>query len=137
MKDLVNEISIAQSLVPRAITTVSISGATVDLRGYESATFVIDAGDWTDGTHTIVLQESDTDVDGDFTAIADADLIGTEPAIIDEATDDQVYEIGYRGVMRYVRIRSVVTDAPGTGAYYTGSVIRHAARHNPAGVAQV
>ena len=136
MRELSREISVAQSLTPTVLRTASASGATVDLATYEGATFIIDCGVITDGTHTVVLQESDTDVDGNFTAIADADLVGSEPAMT-SVNDSQIFKIGYTGSKRYVRTRVVVTDAPQTGGYYVGNVIRSRQRHNPTGSTQV
>jgi len=137
MRELSREISVAQSLVPGALVAASVSGSTVDLQGYEGATFVIDVGLWTDGTHTFVLQESATDVDGSFTAIADADLVGTEPVVDGAADDNQIYKIGYTGTLRYVRVRSVVSGGPQTGAYYSATVIQSRPRHQPTGSTQV
>ena len=79
---------------------------------------VIDVGLWTDGTHTFEVQESDDDTS--YTAVAAADLQGTEP-VVDDATDDaQVYELGYLGSKRYLRAISTVASAT-TGALYGAS----------------
>jgi hypothetical protein len=66
------------------------------------------------------VQESDTTAAADATAVADADLIGTEAALTVTAdTDDNklIGSIGYRGSKRYVRI--VATGTAGTDAAVT------------------
>ena len=126
MKDLANNLSIVQSLAP-ASRTANANGAAVDLQGYEGALILISTGAITDGTHTFEVQESD---DGTtFTAVANSDLIGTEPAV--GATNDNTdYKIGYIGSKRYVRV--VVTVAGATnGGVYGAWVIRGYPRHAP------
>lgn len=127
-KDLYHNLSPAQSLGPAA-RTASADGAGVDLLGYESAMAVIDAGAWTDGTHTFELQESDDD--STYTAVADADLQGTEPVVDGAADDDQVYRIGYLGSKGYLRVSVVVTGSPSTGAVYGAQIVRGHKQYRP------
>lgn len=127
MQDLYNLISVAQSLAPAARSS-SANGAGVDLQGYDSAVVVVETGAITDGTHTIVVQESDDN--SAYTAVADADLQGTEPAIV--STDDNVvFEIGYFGIKRYVRAAVTVAGAT-TGGVYGAHVVRGNKRKQPA-----
>lgn len=117
--DLYNRISVAASL-QFAARTATTNGATVDLKGYQSAVFVVHTGVMTDGTHTIDLQESDDD--STWTSVAAADIIGTEPALV--LTDDNVIETaGYGGSKRYVRAISTVSGTT-TGGVYGAYVIR-------------
>lgn len=111
-RDLKNNISAVQSLAP-AEQTGPVDGAAADLANYTSAMVVIDAGTATGTTpsFTFEVQESDTSTPGDFTAVADADLDGTEP-VITTANDAAVYEIGYRGRRRYLRV--TIEAASGT-----------------------
>jgi hypothetical protein len=103
-RDLQNNVSAVQSLAPAA-RTATADGAAVDLANYGSAMVVIDAGTaaGTNPSFTFEVQESDTTTSGDFTAVAAADLDGTEP-VITTANDVAVYEIGYRGIKRYLRV---------------------------------
>ncbi len=126
MQDLYNEISVAQSLAPAA-RTASANGTGVDLAGFDAAVVVVETGAITDGTHTIQVEES-TD-NSTFTAVADADLQGTEPAI-GAADDNKVYEIGYMGTKRYVRVAVTVAGAT-TGGVYAAHVARGRARKQP------
>jgi hypothetical protein len=109
------------SLVPAA-RTASANGTGVDRNdnglGYQDALVVVHTGTITDGTHTIELQESDDN--SSFSAVADANLVGTEPAIV-AADDNKTYEIGYRGTKRYLRV--IVTAAGTTTGGVYGAVI--------------
>lgn len=131
-RDLKNNVSAVQSLAPAA-RAATADGAAVDLANYGSATVVIDAGTaaGTNPSFTFEVQESDTTTSGDFTAVADADLDGTEP-VITTANDVAVYEIGYRGRKRYLRvtIEAVAgTDTPTLPC--TGLVLRGSPRVAP------
>lgn len=123
-RDLYSNVQAAQSLAPAA-RTADENGAGVDLDGggehFHSALVVIDVGAWTDGTHTFEVQESDDDAT--YTAVADDDLQGTEPVVDAGADGDQVYELGYLGSSRYLRVAVTVTGAT-SGAVYGASVVR-------------
>lgn len=124
MRDLKNNLDAVLSLSPAA-RTASANGTGVDLKGYEAALVLVQTGTITDGTHTIEVQESDDN--STFTAVADADLQGTEPAI-GATDDDKVFEIGYLGAKRYIRVAVTVASAT-TGGVYAASVARGRARH--------
>lgn len=110
--------------------TDTADGAVADLKGFHSALMIIDADAWTDGAHTIRLQESDASGSG-FTDVAAADLIfeasgalGADgQVVIDGATDDdQCYIIGYNGNKRYIKAYATETSAS-TGAIYGAMII--------------
>lgn len=131
-RDLKNNVSVAQSLAPAA-RTAAADGAAVDLANYSSATVVIDTGTATGTTpsFTFEVQESDTTTGGDFTAVADADLDGTEPVITD-ANDVAVYRVGYRGRKRYLRV--ILKTVGGTSTPTlpcTGLILRGSPRKAP------
>jgi hypothetical protein len=125
-KDLHSYLSPVVSLAP-AVRTASANGTGVDLQGFESALIVIETGTITDGTHTIEVQESNDN--STFTAVADADLQGTEPAI-GVSDDNAIYKIGYIGNKRYIRVAVTVSDAT-TGGVYGAMVVRGHGRHQP------
>lgn len=115
--------------------SATLSGATpakgniVDMQGWGALTFVVQTGTVTDaGTasgFSFEVQESDTTADADFTAVANADLIGLESALTvtsDTADDDIIGSIGYVGSKRYVRI--VATGTTGTDAYVAAVAIK-------------
>lgn len=122
--DLYNNITVAQSLAPKARTS-SENGSSVDLQGYQAAMVVISTGTITDGTHAIEVQES-TD-NSTWTAVADADLQGTEPSAL---ASDTVYRIGYMGMKRYIRVVATVSGAT-TGGVYEAVVVRAQPRKAP------
>jgi len=120
MLDLKSKLDPVQSLAPAAYTD-STDGTGVDLRGYNSAVVHIDVGLWTDGTHTFQVEDSADDTT--FAAVADANLQGAEP-VVDGATDDnQLYEIGYLGGKRYLRV-AVTCATTTTGAVYSAVIHR-------------
>jgi hypothetical protein len=124
--DIKSHISVAQSLAPAA-RTASGNGTGVDLAGFDKAVVVVHTGTITDGTHTIEVQESDDN--SAFTAVADADLDGSEPAI-GGSNDNTIYEIGYRGIKRYIRAAVTVAGAT-TGGVYSAEVVRAGGRKLP------
>ncbi len=124
--DLYNNLDVVQSLPPAA-RTANANGAGVDMHGFHGAMVVVSTGTITDGTHTIEVQESDDN--STFTAVADADLQGSEPAIA-AANDNQVYRIGYMGTKRYIRVAVTVAGAT-TGGVYGAVVVRGHPRKAP------
>lgn len=126
-REIVNGLSAAQSLAPAARTS-DADGSGVDLRGFDSAMALIDLGAWTDGTHTFEVQESDDN--STFTAVADADLIGSEPVVDAADEDNTVHRIGYVGSKRYLRVSVGVASAT-SGAVYGASILRGHAAQQP------
>lgn len=97
----------------RAISPVSVADNTpavsqiIDRTGYGALEFVILTGALADAdaTFTVLVEHGDAANLSDATAVADEDLLGTEVvAGFTFADDDKVRKIGYRGVMRYVRL---------------------------------
>jgi hypothetical protein len=123
MADLYSNILVKESLAI-ATRTASANGTAVD-RGedssdFQSAMVVVHTGTITDGTHTIEVQDSDASGSG-FAAVADSYLQGSEPAIV-AADDNKIFEIGYLGPKRYLRV--IVTAAGTTsGGTYGATVI--------------
>ena len=111
--DMYHNFGVAQSLGPAAYTA-SANGSGVDLQNFGAAMVVISAGTITDGTHTFEVQESDDN--SAFTAVADADLIGSEPALT-SANSNSVTKIGYIGNSRYLRVAVTVAGATDGGVY--------------------
>lgn len=119
-RDIYSNVGSVQSLAPAA-RTASASGSSADLQNFDGALIVIAAGAWTDGSHTFEVQESDDDAT--FTAVADADLQGSEPVVSSAGTAGQVYEIGYVGNKRYIRVIATVASAT-VGAAYGALIVR-------------
>lgn len=122
MKDAYNNLLVKNTFTPAA-RTASANGTTVD-RAEDSSMFqdalvVIAVGTVTDGTHTFEVQDSDDN--SSWAAVADTYLQGAEPAVT-SSTDETVYEIGYKGLKRYVRVAVTVATAT-TGGVYGATVV--------------
>lgn len=131
MKDLYNNIKIVKALAPVAVSADN-TGSAIDLAGYNSAVIVWSVGTVTDGTYAIEIQESDTTTAGDFKAVADADLIGTEKTGVKSDTDEDVFAVGYKGNKRYIRYVITETAAGSTGGIMAVNVILGNPAHAPA-----
>lgn len=107
-------------------TTGTLLGTSVDMAdpvggtdGFRSAMFVIHTGTITDGTHTVTCEESVND--SDWTTVAAGELQGAVPAI-GAADDNKVYEIGYMGGQRYLRLK-IVSAGTTTGGVLGATVV--------------
>lgn len=101
--------------------TTKAEGDWIDMQGWQSVTFSVGTGTVTDaGTasgFSFQVEEGDDTTDAGATAVADADLVGTEAALtVTSDTDDDkmIGSIGYIGSKRYVRMTAVGTT--GTNA---------------------
>lgn len=136
--DIRSETTIAVAINATLSGTTASAGNIVDVSDYAHVTLAYFTGTVTDAGTTagfsIEIQESDTTAAADFTAVADADLIGTEAAltVTDDATDTMpVGSIGYLGKRKYVR--AVVTGTTGTNAVVSGAWILQGPRYAPKG----
>lgn len=131
--DLKNDIAPAQSLKAQSVAdpAVPLNGTGVDLANYDAAVVVIDAGAITGAGASLTFEVQESDDNSTFTAVADADLRGTEP-VITSTNDDQIHEIGYHGIKRYLRV-SVTAKAGTTPTLpVAASVVRGKPRVKPA-----
>lgn len=118
--DLHNNIDVRRVLSPvaAAITDDTAQvGEIVDHAGYEDAEYLVATGTLADAgaTFTSLLEESDDSGMAGATAVADADLIGTEAlASFTQAADNKVLKLGYKGRKRYTRL--TITPAGNAGA---------------------
>ena len=144
-KDFVSDTADGGLLVsPASAITSDTDGSSVDLKGFNSALFV--AGIATSGdaaslssTLMIELELEESDDDGTFTDVADADLIGYVDgtndgtwAVVDGAADDNaVYEVQYIGDKRYVRPVVNVTGTHTNGTPIAILAMRSGKNVNP------
>lgn len=95
--------------------TTAQAGRWMDMRGWEAITFTVATATVTaagDSGISFQIEESDTTANSAATAVADADLIGSEADIVvDDNADDNIFlgSIGYIGTKRYVRIKATGT----------------------------
>lgn len=123
--DMKNNVQVAIAISTALSGTTPSKGNIVNLDGFESATLVLlnnvitDAG--TASGFAYEVQESDTTADGDFTAVANADLVGLESAltVTSDSADNIINgSIGYIGAKKYVRV--VATGTTGTDGLVSG-----------------
>lgn len=128
LRDLNSCIDAVESLRP-AVHTADTNGESVDLRGADSAAIVVTVGAIT-GTAddaSIILEESDASGSG-FAAVADADILGSEPTALDPNT---AHQFGYIGTKRYIRV--VFDLGTETNVAASGMVIRGHLHREPEG----
>lgn len=137
-QDMRSETTIAHGLLATLSGTTPATGNIVDVADYAAATFALITGVVTDAGATagitFVVQESDTTVAGDFSAVADADLVGTEAGLavaVDTLDGVAIGTVGYIGTKRYVRV--VATGTTGTDATVAGVWVLQAPRYAPKG----
>lgn len=124
MKDLNSQVKISSAIDPAAIFAGNgtKTSAIIDTKDYDSLEFAVISGALTDADYTTTMYESnDSGMSGEA-AVADADIIGTE-SVFALAEDSTVKKFGYKGNMRYVRIKIVQTNAT-TGGYMCAIAIQ-------------
>jgi hypothetical protein len=98
--------------VKRVISPVSVAdntaqvGQVIDRQAFGAVTYLINTGSIADvdATFTVLLEESDSS-GSNFTAVSDADLLGTEALAGFQFDDDnECRKLGYIGIKRYTRL---------------------------------
>ena len=107
-RDLMNNIHPVVAIAPVVVSdgTAQVSAA-IDVRHYKSVTFIILLGTLADAdaTWAVTVKEGSDSTQGNHTAVADTDLIGTEAlAGFTFADDGECRKIGYKGDEDYVSI---------------------------------
>lgn len=135
MRELKSHLASRQSLSPQ-LRTATATGSSVDRAGFESVTFNIHFGAWTDGAHAVTLEDSDDD--SDFDAVVSDFIVGDLPtATVDAesppgpAIANENVLVGYVGHRRYVRPVVTVSGGPGTGAFIGIDVLLGHAHDRP------
>ena len=117
MRDLASNLAIAESIRPAVHSAATVTGETVDTRGFESAMVAITVGAVAGaGDVTPKLQHSANGSDWDD--VAAADLIGEFPVILEAST---TYKVGYRGGRRYLRVFGTLNS--GTSVAYAAALV--------------
>jgi hypothetical protein len=108
MKDLMNKITPKRVISPVSVAdNTALVGQIIDKSGFESLTYLIATGSIADAdaTFTVLLEESDAANMSGATAVADADLLGTEALAGFQFDDDnECRKLGYIGSKRYTRL---------------------------------
>ena len=101
-QDLYSDVSVAATVEAQQVTN-ALTGATVDLQGYESAVVIINAGTQSGTSFTPKVEESDESTQN-FSDVAAADLKGGLFAAITTANDEATYVRGYMGDKQFIRV---------------------------------
>jgi energy-converting hydrogenase Eha subunit H len=124
MKDLFSKL-LPFLVMSAAVRTATANGATVDLNGFQGVLFqaLVGIGGITFTTTnkiSLVMEESDND--SDWSAVDGADIQGASSvangivkAIVAEHAAGAVYNYGYLGSKRYVRLNAVYGGTHSTG----------------------
>jgi hypothetical protein len=131
-RDSYHNLKAIQLLNPGAVTTDKVGSSTyrVDTQGFESCTFFLLAGTYTDGSYAFKITESATGANSSFTDVAVGDILGSIANHTSGATQNTVYKIGYLGNKRYCALEIDQTSAS-TGAVYGIVAILSRAREVP------
>lgn len=130
-QDTAHEQTYALALAPQTIAATT-NGLDVDLQGHEAATFAVAVGTLTDGGYTPSLQHAHDDGSGSpdtYTAVPAADLRDSGFVEVTTANDVAVYECGYAGPRRWVRVIVTETSAGGTGGPVSAVAVLSQTRH--------
>ena len=130
MQDLMNHIHPLVAVAPVVATDgTAIVSNVIDRKGYDSLTFVILTGTLADAdaTWAVTLKEGSTNTQGEHTAVADVDMIGTEAlAGFAFGDDNECRKIGYKGGERYVSLEiDDVTTNSGNAPIAVVAILGH------------
>ena len=110
MHNIYSNLALVSLLAPIAVTATGAS-LVLDRLGYETAAVVLLVGALT-GTHdadnnlVFALEESDTIVANDFTAVAAGDIVSSTLPTLDSAGEaGKAYYAEYKGAKRYLRVK--------------------------------
>jgi len=107
-KDLHSKIVVGTAIALTAVANgEDVAGVAIDRQGSEGLEIIFQVGEYTDGSVTPLIEESDNN--SDYTAVADANLTNTEASAA--LTAAGVSSIGYVGFKRYVRATAVTAAA--------------------------
>jgi len=132
MKDLYHDLVGEISLKFATMKTATDGQNVIDLQGFQGALILVASGTITDGTaYTFELKEGDESDLSDAAAVADSDLLGSEPSFAAN-DDDKIKVFGYIGSKRYLRVDlKTVTGSPSTGGVFGAVVVKGFPRHAP------
>lgn len=134
-RDLHNNSKSSQAFPPKAAVTDDTAqvSSILDTQGFLANMLVLNTGTNTDAnaTFTTLLEESDDSGMSGATAVADADMIGTESGASFVFSDDnKCLKLSYTGRKRY--IRATVTPSGNTGDVFLCGVWVQAWPRGPA-----
>lgn len=130
MRDLRSSIAVRPVIAPVVVSdNTAAVGTVIDRQGFDALTYAISTGTLADAdaTFAVLLEECDTS-GGTYTAVADADLLGTEAAASFTFADDGVTRtLGYRGSKRYTRLTITPSGNAGSAPIAAVAILGHPA----------
>ena len=116
-----------QAIYEEIVSDTTTAGATFDTADFELGfSVLLSAPAWTDGTYTLLLEESDDSGMAGAVTIPDAKLIGAFPAVSAATVDGAALgKVGVFSNLRYIRV-SIVSTGTTNGAFIRSTVIKHA-----------
>jgi len=125
MKELYHDSLPKYSIYPASIGAGAKTGdAIVDRQFYEKVLIIVGSGAISVDMPFQLMHGDESNL-SDAAAVPDADLIGTEPTLL-EATDNEIKSFEYTGTKQYLRIDT--TDGTGLAV---GIILLHGPRHAP------
>lgn len=132
-RDMVSDLS-AAVLLPAATYSADNTPAAVDLAGYEGVSIYLSigvGGITFSGTNKIEFKLTHSDDNSTYTDVDDTDIIGA-PTIADGIIKSltaahstaSVYEYGYKGGKRYLKLLADFSGTHGTGTPLGANVLR-------------
>ena len=145
MQDLSNNIVVSNSII-NAVKTAAANGTTVDLKGFEEATAIVDVGaegDTLSGSIYFEISLEHSDDDTTWTDCAQADIVngtiaaggiwlkldGTTGGNPDTTGGD--WQVGYVGGKRYLRLVLAKTGTHSNGTPISGVIVKSRPRVAP------
>lgn len=129
--DLASNMYSYNTVTPKVVTT-NQTGIGVDAQGYESVTFVLATGAYTDGNYAVQLEDSDDNTTYTPVLASSGLLINvenfpysatsTDYKITSLVSQNEVFWVGYAGPKRYVRGRIYANGAT-SGMLFAGSIL--------------
>lgn len=135
MRDLHSNLKLVQAVKAQVIGGTDVQSAAIDLLGYNSAEILIDvgtAGDTLGSTVSFDVIVTHSDDNSSYAAVAAGDILGNnapgsngEILTIDaDAEAAKVYQFGYIGNKRYLKIEVESDGTHSTGTPFAVSVIK-------------
>ena len=129
-KDLHSNILGRLGLSVQDITTITTtSGEIIDVKGFESAEWLIGSGTITDGVYACAIWESDDSGMSGATVVPAEETLGA--ASFAAADDDLVKRLGSVGKMRYQQLRIVSTGITTGGTNFFATCALSDPHHGP------
>lgn len=135
MKDLHSNLKLVQAVKAQVVGGTDVQSAAIDLSGFDSAEILIDvgtAGDTLGSTVSFDVIATHSDDDSSYIPVTAGDILGNddpgdngEILTIDANTEAaKVYQFGYVGNKRYLKIEVESDGTHSTGTPFAVSVLK-------------